>query len=195
MKTFKYLGGIITEEGGTEAAVKARIKEAWRKWDEVTGVILDKKIPLKLRIKIYKTVIRPVMLYGGETWALRKKEESLLERTEMRMIRWITGISLAERRESDMIRRMAGVCNIKEKAREARLRYLGHVLRREPHHPTRRALDEPVRGRRSVGRQRRRWKDVVDKDMEARGLREEDAPNRSRWRQYTRAADPAVRWD
>ena len=113
----------------------------------------------------------------------------------MRMIRWITGISLAERVESDVIRRMAGVCNIKEKMREARLRYLGHVLRRDPNHPTRRAMEEPVRGRRSVGRQRVRWKDVVNRDMEAKGLREDDAPNRSRWRNATRAADPTIQWE
>ena len=96
------------------------------------------------------------MLYGGEIWALRKKEESLLERTEMRMVRWITGISLRQRMESEMIRRMAGICNIKEKAREARLRYLGHVLRRDFQHPVRRAYEEPVRGMRSVCRQRLR---------------------------------------
>ena len=76
--SFRYLEAVITEEGGTEEAVKLRIKEAWRKWSELSGVILDKKIPLKLRMKIYKTVLRPVLLYGGEIWALRKKEESLL---------------------------------------------------------------------------------------------------------------------
>ena len=193
--SFRYLGAVITEEGGTEEAVKLRIKEAWRKWSELSGVILDKKIPLKLRMKIYKTVLRPVLLYGGEIWALRKKEESLLERTEMRMVRWITGISLRQRMESEMIRRMAGICNIKEKAREARLRYLGHVLRRDHQHPIRRAYEEPVRGMRSVGRQRLRWKDVIRKDMEAKGLREEDAANRNRWRLKTRAADPAIQWD
>ena len=109
---------MFTEDGGTEEAVQRRIKEAWRKWNETAGVVLDKKVPLRLRMKVYKTVIRPVMLYGAETWALRRKEESLLERTEMRMVRWITGVSLMQRMESEMIRRMAGICNIREKARE-----------------------------------------------------------------------------
>ena len=195
VSSFKYLGAMFNEDGGTEEAVQRRIKEAWRKWNETAGVVMDKKIPLRLRMKVYKTVIRPVMLYGAETWALRRKEENLLERTEMRMVRWITGISLMQRMESEMIRRMAGICNIKEKAREARLRFLGHVVRRDPHHPTRKAYEEAVRGRRSVGRQRLRWRDVVERDMEARGLREEDVANRRRWRRLTRAADPAIQWD
>ena len=61
--------------------MRQRVKVVWQKWREVSGVILDKKIPLKLRMKIYKTVLRPVLLYGAETWALRKKEEDILDRT------------------------------------------------------------------------------------------------------------------
>ena len=175
--------------------MRQRVQEAWRKWREVSGVILDKKMPLKLKMKIYKTMIRPVLLYGAETWALRKKEEGLLERTEMRMVRWIAGISLLERRESQDIRRMCGICNVKNKAREARLRYFGHVTRRDEEDPIRRVKDMPVRGRRNVGRQRVRWMDVVKRDMSELELREEDAWDRNRWRKLTRAADPTIQWD
>ena len=38
-------------------------------------------------------MIRPVMNYGAETWALKKKDEERLERTEMRMLRWILGVT------------------------------------------------------------------------------------------------------
>ena len=152
-------------------------------------------MPLKLKMKVYRTVIRPVILYGAETWSLRKKEEGLLARTEMRMVRWITGISLRERRESEGIRRMAGICGIVDKAREARLRYFGHVKRREEDHPVREVMDMAVTGRRSVGRQRIRWRDVVRRDMEDLDLREDDAFDRVAWRRKTRAADPNIVWE
>ena len=194
-REFKYLGSVLAEEGGTEKAVRQRVREAWRKWREVTGVILDKKLQLKLKMKVYKTVIRPVLLYGAETWSLKRKEEGLLERTEMRMVRWIAGISLLERRESHDIRRMCGVCNVVEKAREARLRYYGHVVRREEEEPVKRAMGMPVVGRRSVGRQRIRWTDVIRRDMGEVGLEEGDARDRKKWRKLTRAADPAIQWD
>ena len=58
-------------------------------------------------------------MVGMSIVSLRKKEEDILERTEMRMVRWIAGISLLERRESEDIRRVSGVRNIREKAREA----------------------------------------------------------------------------
>jgi len=44
-------------------------------------------MPVWIKGKVYKTMIRPVMIYGAGAWALRKKEEKLLERTEMRMLR------------------------------------------------------------------------------------------------------------
>ena len=68
-------------------------------------------------------------------------------------------------------------------------------MRRDHQHPVRRAYKEPVRGRRSAGRQRLRLKDVIRKDIEAKGLKREDATNRNRWRPLTRAADPVIQWN
>ena len=95
---FKYLGVTISEEGGSEEAVRARVSAAWGKWrDPPYGVISDKKMPRKLKIKLYMTVIRPVFLYGAECWTVRKKEEQILEKTEMRMLRRITGVTLRDK--------------------------------------------------------------------------------------------------
>ena len=48
--------------------------------------------------------------------------------------------------------------------------------------PVKRAWKEPLRGRRSVGRQRIRWKGVVERDMKEKGLRVENATDRVCWR-------------
>jgi hypothetical protein len=94
---FKYLGSTLETSGSSTTEVNMRIKAGWRKRKEIMQVICDKKIPLFLKTKLYKTMIRPVMLYGAETWALHKREEKKLERTEMRMLRWIKGASLREK--------------------------------------------------------------------------------------------------
>ncbi|KAG1655733.1 Down syndrome cell adhesion molecule-like protein Dscam2 [Nymphon striatum] len=47
--------------------------------------------------EVYKTVIRPVLLYRCELWAVRKWERDMIERTEMRMLRWMFGIKRLDR--------------------------------------------------------------------------------------------------
>ena len=61
--------------------------------------------------------------------ALRKAEQNLLERTEMRKFRRMMGIKRIEKIRNEEIRARADVANIGEKTREARLRWLGHVER------------------------------------------------------------------
>ena len=63
---FKYLGVTFSKEGGSETAVRARVKAARQKWRELGPVIADKKIPTKLKTKLYTTVVRLVILYGAE---------------------------------------------------------------------------------------------------------------------------------
>ena len=53
--TLKYLGSMFDAEGGTTTDCKNRVRLAWNKWREVTGVICDKKVPVKLKHKSYKT--------------------------------------------------------------------------------------------------------------------------------------------
>ncbi|XP_068206509.1 uncharacterized protein [Palaemon carinicauda] len=107
VEEFRYLGSTISQEGGCEAGVENRIIAAWGKWREVAGVVCDEKIPIKPKVKIYSIVIRPVLIFGSETWAK-------LEKTDMRMLRWIMGTPVLERLEYDEIRRMAGVVKITE---------------------------------------------------------------------------------
>ena len=42
---------------------------AWGNWKRGSGVLCDRRMPVKLKGKVYKTVFRPAMLYGAETWA------------------------------------------------------------------------------------------------------------------------------
>ena len=63
-------------------------------------------------------------MYGSEIRALRKAEQNLLERTDMRMLRWMMGIKRLDQIRNEGIRAGAGVANMSEKIREARLRWL-----------------------------------------------------------------------
>ena len=91
------------------------MKAGWQKWRELGPVIADKKIPTKLKTKLYTTVVRPVILYGAECWTTGVKEENILEKTEMRMLRKIKGARVKDKMKSQNIRKELGVGSINNK--------------------------------------------------------------------------------
>ena len=81
------------------------------KWRDMSGVMCDKRTPQRLKCKIYRTVIRLVLLYRAECRTIGKKEENLLRRTKIRMLRWILRVSLKGKIRNDEIRKRCAWCN------------------------------------------------------------------------------------
>ena len=80
-----------------------------------------------LKAKIYKTVIRPSLLYRAETWATKVDYIRKLDRIEIQYLSAVTSHSFLEHRINEYIRREASVRHIKDKIEEARLRWFGHM--------------------------------------------------------------------
>ena len=82
----------MTIEVHAAAAVRARVTAAWVKGRELVGVIGDINAK-EVETKLYACV-QPLStlcyLYGAESWTMGKKEERILEATEMRMLRGVT---------------------------------------------------------------------------------------------------------
>ena len=77
---------------------------------QLTSVLCNKKVPIKLKDKVYKTVIKPTMTYGAECWAVSKKDENRLHVTEMRMLRCITSKTRTDHVRNQVIQEYAKVC-------------------------------------------------------------------------------------
>ena len=147
-------------------------------------------MPRKLKMKLYMTVVRPVLLYGAECWTVRKKEEQILEKTEVRMLRRIKGVTLRDKVKSVDIRKELGVTSIQEKVREMRLHWYGHMQRMEENNEVRAVVDMRVPGKRPRGRPKGRWVDCVRRDLQTLRITPEDAKDRTFWKSRIRAADP-----
>ncbi|XP_071687583.1 uncharacterized protein [Rutidosis leptorrhynchoides] len=70
--SFRYLGSMLHKSGRIDKDVSHCIQVGWVKWRAATGVLCDKKIPLKLKGKFFKVAIRPAMLYGSKCWPMTK---------------------------------------------------------------------------------------------------------------------------
>ncbi|XP_060182471.1 uncharacterized protein LOC132612165 [Lycium barbarum] len=153
--SFKYLGSIVQGSGEIDDDVTHRIGAGWMKWRLASGVLCDKKVPPKLKGKFYKVVVRPTMLYGAEYWQVKISHVQKMKVAEMRMLRWMCGHTRSDRIRNEDIRDKVGVASMEDKMREARLRWFGHVKRRDTDAPVRRcerlAMDGFRRGGSGLG--------------------------------------------
>ncbi|KAK3525007.1 hypothetical protein QTP86_012886 [Hemibagrus guttatus] len=131
VQEFKYLGSTVQSNGEYGKEVKKQVQAGWNEWRKVSGVLCDQKISARIKGKVYRTVVRPAMLYGLETVSLRKRQESELEVAELKMLRFSLGVTRLDRIRNEYIRGTAHVGRLGDKVREARLRWFGHVQRRE----------------------------------------------------------------
>ena len=73
---FKYPGPTVQSDGECGREVKRRVQAGWNGWRRMSGVICDRRVPARVKGKVYKVAVRPAMLYGLETVALTKKQET-----------------------------------------------------------------------------------------------------------------------
>jgi len=89
---------------------------------KASGVLCGKRIPLKLKERVYRTVVRPTLLYGAECWPTKGSHLQRMKVVQMRMLRWICGHTRLDKIRNKVIGDKIGVASIEDKIREARLR-------------------------------------------------------------------------
>ena len=86
----------MQENGSCEREVKKRVQAGWNGWRKVSGVICDRRLPVRVKGKVYSLMMRPVMVYGLETVAVTKKQVKEMEVVEMKMSRFAMGVTRKE---------------------------------------------------------------------------------------------------
>ena len=109
---------------------------------------------------------------------------------EMRMIHWMCGRTRLKTIRNEVIRSTIGVVNIKDKIREARFRWFGHIRRRSMDAPVRRCeMIDRLEHRRSRGRPKKSWSEVIRNDLKTLRLVDDMAQNKRLWRAKIKVAD------
>ena len=92
-KNFKNLVLTVSSDGRCEEEVKRRIQAGWISWKKLSGVLCDRKLLARVKGKMYKSVVRPAMLYGMETVAVTEKQVAKMEVAELKLVKWALGVT------------------------------------------------------------------------------------------------------
>ena len=131
VKEFKYLGSTMHDSGSCEREVKKRVQAGWNGWRRVSRVICDRRLPARVKGKVYSSVERPAMVYGLEMVAVTKKQVKEMEVAKMKMLRFAMVVTRKDKNRNEYIRSIIKVERLGMKMREVRLRWYGHVMRRD----------------------------------------------------------------
>lgn len=188
-KQFKYLGSTLTNNNSVTQEIETRLAAGNKSYFALLRVMKSSIISRDTKIRVYLTVIRPVVLYGSETWTMTTRDEELIRRWERKVLRRIYGPLFEEgqwriRSNAEiyvMYNRPDIVCEI----RKGRLRWLGHVERMPEERAAKKVYKGNPGGRRLRGRPRLRWQEQVEDHLRQLGIRRWRtlAQDRELWRQ------------
>ncbi|KAJ4439417.1 hypothetical protein ANN_07541 [Periplaneta americana] len=177
--SFKYLGVLITQENTADTDMRQRIAGGNRCLRALNKTLRARCISKKAKLTLYKTVVRPIVLYGSETWTLSKKMEQQLMTWERKILRKIYGSKYENGhwriRYNTELKTQYKSPDIVAEIKARRLEWLGHVIRMNDQRIPKKILNTKPEGRRNIGRQKLRWLDGVEDDLRTVGVR--------RWRQ------------
>jgi hypothetical protein len=162
VKIFKYLGSLLTNRNSIQENIKCRLKEGSSCYYSVLTLLYSGLLSKNLKIKIYKAVTLPAVLYGCETWPLTLREEFWLRLFETKILRRIFGPKRDENKEwrrldNEEINSLYRSPNIVSVIQSRRLRWAGDITRMEEDRSAFKILTGKPTGKRTLGRPRRRW--------------------------------------
>jgi hypothetical protein len=109
VSNFNYLGCNVTHKYGED------LNDKLSNICAVTARTMKKKTRKETNLKFFKIMEVPVLLYGSETWTLRKTDWNRIQAAEMKYLRAVKGCTRLDQVRNEDIRNELGISSLKEK--------------------------------------------------------------------------------
>ena len=155
---FKYLGSYISS---TSRDINVRKGLAWKALQSL-DTFWKSNMSRKIKTKIFRTAVEPVLLYGAETWTLKKADIRTLDGTYTNMLRRVFGISWKSHTTNAIL--YGNIPPVSDTIRTRRLRFAGHIHRLRNQPAQQLLFWQPKYGHRYQGRPHKTYLDVLQED-------------------------------
>jgi len=185
VQSFTYLGSVVSQDGGAEADIQARLGKARNAFAKLAPIWRSSQYGKQTKIKIFSTCVLPVLLYGSECWRITKQDEHKLSVFHCTCLRKILKIFWPNRISNDELLSTSKQEPIVTTIKSRRWRWVGHTLRREQDNITKTALRWTPEGKRKRGRPKTTWRRTLEAEAQAEG---------KSWRDLERLAQDRHKW-
>ena len=169
---FIFLGSKITADGDCSHEIKRCLFLGRKVTTKLDSILKSRDITLSTKVSLVKAMVFPVVMYGCESWTLKKAECRRTDAFELWCWRRLLRVPWTARRSNQSILKAIGPgCSLEGLMLKLKLQYFGHLMRRANSLEKTLMLGK-IKCRKRRGRQRMRWlDDIIDSmDMGLGGL-------------------------
>ena len=171
---FIFLGSKITADGDCSHGIERHLLHERKVMTNLDSILKSRDITWSTKVHLGKAMVFPVVMYGCESWAVKKAERQKIDAFELWCWRRLLRVPWTARRSNQSIlKEISPGCSLEGLMLKLKLQYFGHLIRKADSFEKTLMLGG-IEGRRIRGRQRMRWLDgITDSgDMGLGGLRE-----------------------
>ena len=163
---FIFRGSKITVDGDCSHEIKRRLLLGRKVITNLGSTLKSRDITLPTKVHLVKAMVFPVVMYGCESWTIKKDEHQRIDYFEVWCWRRLLRVPWTPRRSNQSIlKEISPGCSLEGVMLKLKLQYFGHLMWRAESFEKTRMLGN-IEGRRRRGRQRMRWLDGITNTMD-----------------------------
>ena len=163
---FIFLGSKITTGGVCSHEIKRHLLLGRKVMTYLDSILKSRDITLSIKVHLVKAMVFPMVMYGCESWTIKKAEHQRIDAFELWCWRRLFRVSWTARRSNQSIlKEISPGCSLEGLNLKLKLQYFGHLMQRTDSFEKTLMLWK-IEGRRRRGRQRMWWLDGITDSMD-----------------------------